>query len=86
MLHKYEYYLQEACEDGIDFDASEDHALHFKGWIMGQQGPYNAAITSYKFLPIFLLLAYIAFLVQRDFMVTCHKLCGRWDFDRFHSR
>ncbi|GFH57868.1 hypothetical protein CTEN210_14344 [Chaetoceros tenuissimus] len=80
MLHKYEYYLQEACEDGIDFEASEDHALHFKGWIMGQRGPYNAAITSYKFLPIFLLLAYIAFLVQRwrDFMVTCHSLQGRF--------
>eukprot|EP00594_Rhizosolenia_setigera_P006378 CAMPEP_0178944326 /NCGR_PEP_ID=MMETSP0789-20121207/3086_1 /TAXON_ID=3005 /ORGANISM="Rhizosolenia setigera, Strain CCMP 1694" /LENGTH=371 /DNA_ID=CAMNT_0020624031 /DNA_START=681 /DNA_END=1796 /DNA_ORIENTATION=+ len=80
MFHKYEYYLQEACEDGIDFDASEDHALHFKGWIMGQQDPYNAAITSYKFLPIFLLLAYIAFLVQRwrDFMVTCHSLQGRF--------
>jgi hypothetical protein len=42
-------------------------------------GGLQAVIDSYKFLPLFLLLAYIGFLVDRwrQFMVTCHIIQGR---------
>ncbi|GFH50056.1 hypothetical protein CTEN210_06532 [Chaetoceros tenuissimus] len=76
MMHKYEQRMT-AC-----FDAdvnSTDNVIQLKEWIMGQVQPFSRTMDSFKFLPIFLLLGYVAFLVDRwrSFMVTCHKVCGR---------
>lgn len=76
MLHKYECHLKEDCEF---LDHEQDSAIQLKSFIMGMRSPFTFAVTSYKFLPIFLLLAYIAFLVDtwRNFMVVCHTIQGR---------
>lgn len=76
MLHKYERHLEKDCEF---LEHEEDPSIQLKNFIMGLKSPFTFAVTSYKFLPIFLLLAYIAFLVDRwrNFMVVCHTIQGR---------
>lgn len=77
MLHKYENGRMEVCDGEIN--VSEDTALMFKEWIISMTGGLQAVIDSYKFLPLFLLLAYVGFLLDRwrQFMVTCHIIQGR---------
>ena len=52
---------------------------NIKDWILGFETPYGSAIDAFKFLPTFLILAYVAFLVDRwrTFMVTCHEIQGK---------
>jgi len=47
--------------------------------LLGSAAPFRTTIDSFKFLPIFLLLAYIAFVVERWrlFLRHCHVICGR---------
>ena len=65
----------EDCMEG----SGTEYFLDTKDWIMGHSAPFRTAIDAFKFLPTFLLLAYIAFLVDRwrQFLVTCHSLQGK---------
>ena len=50
-----------------------------KDWLMGHAGSFGSAIDAFKFLTVFLLLAYTAFLVDRwrEFMIICHAIQGK---------
>jgi len=76
MLFKHERNIR-GCMAGLG--QMQDCMLDTKEWFMGHVGPFAEAIDSFKFLPVFLILAYIAFLVNRwrDFMITSHTIQGR---------
>ncbi len=71
LLFKYEDELEAFCPH-VDtwFSAKHD--------VQGSSEALKTAIDAYKFLPLFLLLAYTAFLVERwrSFLVTCHSIQG----------
>ncbi len=60
-------------------DNCENTGGNINDWIMGFENPYASAIDAFKFLPTFMMLAYVAFLVDRwrKFMVTCHEIQGK---------
>ena len=57
----------------------EHHIIGTKQWLGGNTRALSSTIDAFKFLPIFLLIAYIGFLVDRwrNFMVSCHTIQGR---------
>uniref|UniRef100_A0A7S3VDI0 Bestrophin homolog n=1 Tax=Chaetoceros debilis TaxID=122233 RepID=A0A7S3VDI0_9STRA len=73
MLFEHERHKQD-CMEGLELE----YTSSTKEWFMGQKDPFGDTLDSFKFLPIFLILAYIAFLVNRwrDFMITCHTIQG----------
>ena len=73
MLFKHERHKQD-CMEGLELE----YTSSTKEWFMGQKDPFGETLDSFKFLPIFLILAYIAFLVNRwrDFMITSHTIQG----------
>ena len=75
ILFSYGEYIQEHCGDRDDVLI---HA-HRRQWVESGANALQETIDSFKFLPIFLLLAAFAFLVDRwrRFMVTCHVIQGR---------
>mmetsp|Transcript_15564 Transcript_15564/g.23317 ORF Transcript_15564/g.23317 Transcript_15564/m.23317 type:complete len:527 (-) Transcript_15564:156-1736(-) len=74
MLFEHERHKQD-CMEGLELE----YTSSTKEWFMGQKDPFGDTLDSFKFLPIFLILAYIAFLVNRwrDFMITSHTIQGR---------
>eukprot|EP00554_Chaetoceros_debilis_P001214 CAMPEP_0194096470 /NCGR_PEP_ID=MMETSP0149-20130528/57358_1 /TAXON_ID=122233 /ORGANISM="Chaetoceros debilis, Strain MM31A-1" /LENGTH=594 /DNA_ID=CAMNT_0038782445 /DNA_START=259 /DNA_END=2041 /DNA_ORIENTATION=+ len=74
MLFKHERHKQD-CMEGLELE----YTSSTKEWFLGQKDPFAETLDSFKFLPIFLILAYIAFLVNRwrDFMITSHTIQGK---------
>jgi hypothetical protein len=73
IFFSYGEYVQENCEgDG-------DMYMHIKTWLLSGADALDHTVNSFQFLPIFLVLAAFAFLVDRwqRFMVTCHTIQGR---------
>ncbi len=69
----YGEYLDQNCGDaGVPY-------IHIKAWLIGGAAALDHTVESFKFLPLFLVLAAFAFLVDRwqRFMVTCHTIQGR---------
>ncbi len=77
MMFKYDRWKQD-CNNNIQGYEVQNNGSETKEWIMGHVNPFDSAIDAYKFLPIFLLLAYTAFLVERwrTFMILCHTIQG----------
>lgn len=73
MLHRHEKFKEDCMED-LDLEYSSFKKEYFLSVIK----TISSFIDSFKFLPIFLLLAYISFLVDRwrTFMVSCHNIQG----------
>lgn len=77
MMFKHERWKQDCyieAEEAVVYYVSTT-----KEWIMGHINPFDSAIDAFKFLPIFLILAYAAFLLVdrwRTFMVLCHTIQG----------
>ncbi len=71
LLFKYEDELEAFCPYA-------DRWFSVKHVVQGSSEALKTAIDAYKFLPLFLLLAYTAFLVERwrSFLVTCHSIQG----------
>jgi len=70
IILKYEdYYGEDLCENSWNVRES----------LLGYAAPFRATIDSFKFLPIFLVLAYIAFVVERwrMFMRQTRRIMGR---------
>ena len=69
----YGEYLDQNCGD------ARVSYIHIKAWLIGGTAALDKTVESFKFLPIFLVLAAFAFLVDRwqRFMVTCHTIQGR---------
>jgi len=70
IIIKYEdYYGEDLCENSWNVRIS----------LMGYAASFRTTIDSFKFLPIFLLLAYIAFVVERwrKFLYQSHVIQGR---------
>ena len=64
----------------IDNEEIEDHMIiGTSEWIRENGQALKGTIDAFKFLPIFLLVAYVGFLVDRwrKFMVECHTIQGR---------
>mmetsp|Transcript_18000 Transcript_18000/g.26430 ORF Transcript_18000/g.26430 Transcript_18000/m.26430 type:complete len:523 (+) Transcript_18000:262-1830(+) len=74
MLFEHERHKQD-CMEGLELE----YTSSTKEWFLGQKDPFAETLDSFKFLPIFLILAYIAFLVNRwrDFMITSHTIQGK---------
>ena len=77
MMFKFDRWKHN-CNNSIEGYEVQNDGSETKEWIMGHVGPFDSAIDAYKFLPIFLLLAYTAFLVERwrTFMILCHTIQG----------
>jgi hypothetical protein len=71
MAFRYEEEVAMVCPES-------DH-IHFKMWVSGNINAIGTTLDGYKFFPVFLLLAYTAFLVDRwrNFLVVCHSIQGR---------
>ncbi len=71
LTFKFEDDLEVSCDD-------VDGKFSIKNIVQGSSEALSAALDGYKFLPLFLLLAYTAFLVERwrSFLVTCHTIQG----------
>ena len=77
MMFKHERWKQDCY---IEAEEAVVYVSTTKEWIMGHINPFDSAIDAFKFLPIFLILAYAAFLLLvdrwRTFMVLCHTIQG----------
>ena len=71
LLYKYEYDMTKCTKD--------HYIVGLRKWFDGNMAALDIAIDGFKFLPLFLILAYVAFLVDRwrIFMVACHTIQGR---------
>jgi len=74
MVYQYERAFNTNCSLDTDVEG-----VHYTEWIESNGIALKTTIDGYKFLPIFLLLGYMGFLVQRwrTFMLTCHSIQGR---------
>jgi len=73
LTFRYSDFMTEMCI------ANADYSTRNKEDILGAVIAVSRTIDSFKFLPIFLILAYTAFLVERwrKFVITCHQIQGR---------
>eukprot|EP00421_Protoceratium_reticulatum_P006196 CAMPEP_0168361582 /NCGR_PEP_ID=MMETSP0228-20121227/2740_1 /TAXON_ID=133427 /ORGANISM="Protoceratium reticulatum, Strain CCCM 535 (=CCMP 1889)" /LENGTH=496 /DNA_ID=CAMNT_0008374263 /DNA_START=274 /DNA_END=1767 /DNA_ORIENTATION=+ len=73
IVFSYGKLIKDNCEGDGDIYAQ------LKDWLMSGAQAFDHTVDSFKFLPIFLVLAAFAFLVDRwkNFMVTCHTVQGR---------
>ena len=71
MSFRYEDDMSEFCPN--------TEIIELKNWLQGSSKALSATVDGFKFFPIFLLLAYTAFLVDRwrRFLVACHSIQGR---------
>lgn len=77
LLFRHENYQMRICADV--YAKMEEEPPVLGTWFQANASSLKASIDGFKFLPIFLLLAYVAFLVERwrTFMAKCHALQGR---------
>lgn len=61
----------------LQFEAHTDNE-QWTDWIVGFQSGFKTILDSYKFLPIFLMVGYINFIVERwrAFLTNCHGIQG----------
>ena len=74
------FQYERAMEQCIKDDEIEDHKIiGTSDWIRENGQALESTIDAFKFLPIFLLVAYVGFMVDRwrNFMVECHTIQGR---------
>lgn len=74
------FQYERAMKECIDNEEIEDHMIiGTSKWIRENGQAFKGTIDAFKFLPIFLLVAYVGFLVDRwrKFMVECHTIQGR---------
>ncbi len=76
---KIELNLHDDIHSWCNMQSNGKEHINFNCWLIGFIDPYKSALDAFKFLPIFLILAYMAFLVDRwrTFMVTCHTIQGK---------
>jgi len=72
ILSRYEDAIYQNCPESAD-------NFSYREWIQGNGATIRITLDGYKFLPIFLLLGYMGFLVNRwrMFLATCHSIQGR---------
>jgi hypothetical protein len=66
-------------EEEVAMVCPESDHIHIKMWVAGNMKAISTTLDGYKFFPVFLLLAYTAFLVDRwrNFLIVCHSIQGR---------
>lgn len=71
MYFRYEDYMIDSCPD-IDF-------VEIKSWFLANSKAMTDSLQTIKFLPLFLLVSYTLFIVDRwrTFLITCHTIQGR---------
>jgi hypothetical protein len=71
-------YMNFRYEDDMSEFCPNTEIFELKDWLQGSSKALVATADGFKFFPIFLLLAYTAFLVDRwrTFLVTCHSMQG----------